>query len=55
MKRNFVDSFELVKESFNNLTAKHQAYYLPQSFQENIIVLKKLCIDYITPKLTTNP
>ncbi|MFW3505998.1 D-ribose pyranase [Aerococcus viridans] len=33
---------------------KRQNYYTSQDFQENIIVLNKLCIDYINPKLTPN-
>lgn len=55
MKRNFTDTFDLVKENFTDLVAEQQIHYISQFFQENIIVLNKLCIDYITPKLTTKP
>ncbi len=54
MNRNFSDAFELVKENFIYLVPKQQNYYTSQDFQENIIVLNKLCIDYINPKLTPN-
>lgn len=47
MKRNFTDAFELVKENFTNLVAEQQNHYTSQVFQENMIVLNKLRIDYI--------
>ncbi|MGH2108691.1 hypothetical protein [Aerococcus urinaeequi] len=47
MKRNFTDAFELVKENFTNLVAEQQNHYASQVFQENMIVLNKLRIDYI--------
>lgn len=46
-KRNFTDAFELVKENFTDLVAEQQNRYTSQVFQENMIVLNKLRIDYI--------
>lgn len=47
MKRNFTDAFELVKENFTDLVAEQQNRYTSQVFQENMIVLNKLRINYI--------
>ena len=55
MNRNFTNAFELVKENFIYLVSEQQNYYTSQDFQKNIIVLNKLCLDYINLKLTTIP
>lgn len=47
MKRDFTDAFELVKENFTNLVTEQQNRYTSQVFQENMIVLNKLRINYI--------
>ena len=47
MKKNFTDTFELVKENFTDLVAEQQNRYTSQVFQENMIVLNKLRTDYI--------
>lgn len=47
MKRNFTDAFELVKENFTDLVAEQKNRYTSQVFQENMIVLNKLRINYI--------
>lgn len=47
MKRNFTDAFELVKENFTDLVTEQQNRYTSQVFQENMIVLNRLRIDYI--------
>lgn len=47
MKRNFTNTFELVKENFTDLVAEQQNHYTSQVFQENMIVLNKLRTDYI--------
>lgn len=47
MKRNFTDAFELVKENFTDLVTEQQNSYASQIFQENMIVLNKLYVDYI--------
>lgn len=47
MKRNFTDAFELVKENFKELVIDQAGMYESQVFQENMIVLNQLRIDYI--------
>ena len=54
MQRNFIVPSELVKENFTDLVFEQKDYYTSQVFQENMIVLNKLRIDYIKDYMTTN-